>query len=273
MERPPGSTEPQPEPSPQPVPMPWERPATASAPATLPSGIDEPVDPEKDGGPAPEVFWAPPPSPKRREVEGAPGLVYAGVIPRTIAWLVDGLLVGFLSLVVIGILITIIVGSPEPGDTALSFVAWVGIAVITAAYLLAAWLGQGRATVGMRLLSLRIGAVANGAPLTLRQAIVRVALLGIVLWPLVAIPTIGVVGAAAFLVWPFVLLISAIVHPKRQGIHDRVAGTAIVGPAEASSGRVAILAAALLIVIVVFVMLAYIGSQLPDEAVRHIRIA
>ncbi len=143
-----------------------------------------------------------------RDVPGAPGLIYAGVLPRSLAWFVDGFVIALLSLVILGVLIALIVGTPEQGDTTLSTITWVGIAVIAAVYFIVFWTGRKRATPGMRLLSLQVGNVETGATLTPDQAAIRVAALGIVIWPLVAVPTIGVVGGFALFVWPLVLLAS-----------------------------------------------------------------
>jgi uncharacterized RDD family membrane protein YckC len=203
-----------------PAPMPWEHPVRDAA-SMSPEAL------EVDGGA--EVSWAPPDE-RSRDVPGAPGLIYAGVLPRTVAWLVDLFLIAVLSFVILAILIALIVGTPEPGDTTLSTVAWVGIAVIAAVYFIVFWTGGKRATPGMRALSLQIGNVETGAPLTPDQAAIRVAALGIVMWPLIAVPVIGVVGGFALIVWPVVLLVSTALNDRRRGIHDRIARTAMVQP-------------------------------------------
>ena len=208
-----------------PAPLPWEHPVgDAPSSATEPQGVDEQA----------EVSWAPPDG-ESRDVPGAPGLIYAGVVRRTVAWLVDMFLIAVLSLVILGVLIALIVGTPETGDTTLSTVAWVGIAVIAAVYFIVFWTGGKRATPGMRALSLQIGNVETGTTLTPDQAAIRVAALGIVMWPLIAVPAIGVVGGFALLVWPLVLLVSTALNDRRRGIHDRIAGTALVQPGGAKS--------------------------------------
>jgi len=166
-------------------------------------------------------------------VPGVPGLIFAGVIPRSVAWFVDLVLIAIVSLVVLTVLIAIIVGSPQQNDTALSVIAWIGIAVIAGVYFIGFWTGPRRATPGMRLLKLQVGFVATGQPLTTRQAVVRVAALGIPVWPLVAIPVLSVVSGVALTVWPVILLVSTAVSARRRGLHDRVAWSAVVMP----SGR------------------------------------
>jgi len=181
-------------------------------------------------GPPPGVFWGDPGVPQKRRVPGVPGLIFAGVIPRSIAWFVDLFLIAIVSLVVLTALIAIIVGSPGRSDTAMSVIAWIGIAVIAGVYFIGFWTGPRRATPGMRLLKLQVGFVATGQPLTTGQAVLRVAALGIPVWPLVAIPVISVVSGVALTVWPIILLVSTAVSARRRGLHDRVAWSAVVMP-------------------------------------------
>ena len=208
-----------------PAPLPWEHTVgDAPSTATDPQVVDEGA----------EVSWASPDD-ESRDVPGVPGLIYAGVVRRTVAWLVDLFLIAVLSLMILGILIALIVGTPEEGDTTLSVVTWVGIAIIAAVYFIVFWTGGKRATPGMRALSLQVGNVETGTTLTPDQAAIRVAALGIVVWPLIAVPAIGVVGGFALFVWPLVLLVSTALNDRRRGIHDRIAGTAMVQPGGAKS--------------------------------------
>jgi uncharacterized RDD family membrane protein YckC len=179
---------------------------------------------------APAVSWVAPGLPRKRLVPGGRGLIYAGVIPRTIAWLLDSALIALTSLVVLGILVTTIVGGPEPADAALSVIVWIGIAVIAMVYFMGFWTGPRRATPGMRLLKLQVGFVATGEPLTVRQAALRVVALGIPLWPLIAVPQIAVISGTVLLTWPVVLLVSTAVNARRRGLHDRAAWSAVVTP-------------------------------------------
>ena len=178
----------------------------------------------------PVTGWNAPDLPRKRRVPGAPGLIYAGVMPRTIAWIADVIVIGVVSLLILGILTTIIVGPPSGPDPALTLIVWIGIAVIGGVYFIGFWTGGRRATLGMRLFKLQVGFVATGEPLTLRQAVLRVAALGVPLWPLVAIPAITVVSGLVLVVWPIVLLVSTAVNPRRRGLHDRAAWSAVVIP-------------------------------------------
>ena len=203
------------------------REPVVASPATQPVAEAEPVEPVQ---PAPVASWVAPGLPRKRLVPGARGLIYAGVVPRTIAWFLDALFIGLTSLVVLGVLIAVIVGSPQQGDAALSVIVWIGIAVIATVYFMGFWTGPRRATPGMRLLKLQIGFVATGEPLTVRQAALRVVALGIPLWPLIAVPQIGVISGTVLLIWPVVLLVSTAVSARRRGLHDRAAWSAVVTP-------------------------------------------
>jgi uncharacterized RDD family membrane protein YckC len=209
--------------------------APAEVPVVAPSDAPLPDLAAQEPPPAvtPAVFWGDPGVPQKRRVPGVPGLIFAGVIPRSVAWFVDLFLIAVVSLVVLTALIAIIVGGPRQNDTALSVIAWIGIAVIAAVYFISFWTGTRRATPGMRLLKLQVGFVATGQPLTARQAVLRVAALGIPIWPLIAIPAISVVSAVALTAWPILLLVSTAVSARRRGLHDRVAWSAVVMP----SGR------------------------------------
>jgi len=196
----------------------------------LPGQAEPPAEIPPEPGPPPAASWGDPGVPQKRRVPGVPGLIFAGVIPRSVAWFVDLVLIAIVSLVVLTVLIAIIVGSPQQSDTALSVIAWIGIAVIAGVYFIGFWTGPRRATPGMRLLKLQVGFVATGQPLTTRQAVARVAALGIPVWPLVAIPVLSVVSGVALTVWPVILLVSTAVSARRRGLHDRLAWSAVVMP-------------------------------------------
>jgi uncharacterized RDD family membrane protein YckC len=54
--------------------------------------------------------------------------------------------------------------------------------------------------------------------------------LGIPLWPLIAVPQIGLISGTVMLIWPVILLVSTAANARRRGIHDRVAWSAVVTP-------------------------------------------
>lgn len=216
----------------RPKPLPPGEPPVADE--ALPGEPPDPVSAEpaaaQPSSSQPVGGWGAPTLPRKRYVPGVPGLIYAGVVPRTIAWLVDLIVIGFVSFVILATLIALIVGTPDSSDVVLSTIVWIGVAVVAAVYFIGFWTGGRRATLGMRVFRLQVGFVATGAPLTARQAALRVVALGIPLWPLVAIPAITVVSLLAMFVWPTVLLVSTGLSPRRRGLHDRAAWSAVVIP-------------------------------------------
>jgi len=79
----------------RPAPLPWEHTVEAAPIVTI-----EPQDVDQ----AAEVPWIQAED-HARDVPGAPGLIYAGVLPRSLAWFVDGFIIAVLSLVILGVLI------------------------------------------------------------------------------------------------------------------------------------------------------------------------
>ncbi len=68
------------------------------------------------------------------------------------------------------------------------------------------------------------------------------------------------------LAWPFLLLITTIISPTKQGLHDRIAGTWLVRPAAADSsglalGCILLLGLLVIIPIVAIIGLIFLGGQ------------
>jgi len=166
----------------------------------------------------------PRPSPGSREVPGAPGFEYAGVLRRSAAYAIDLAIVVVLSIVGLSLFIAVAIGVPEPGDTTLSLAAWTGMAVIAELYFVGFWTTGRRGTPGMRLLRLMIVRDSTNEPLGVVRSAVRVVALGIATWPLVAVPALNLVGGLIVLVWPLVLLASAVIGAQGRGLHDRLVG-------------------------------------------------
>jgi uncharacterized RDD family membrane protein YckC len=236
-----------------------------------------PTDPSPlptEAGPPPGVGWAPA-VPVQREV--APGLVFSSTGARFVAWIVDGFL-----LAVIGVVITAFLGAfgleatrttPQIGPTGLPdystyFVAdpvgSVLTVAVSAVYFIGSWTGGRRATPGQRLLTIQVGNAFDGRALTLDQAIRRWLGLGEPLVLFAAVP--GLVGLSGlWFIWAIVLLVTTATSPTKQGLHDRLANSAVVRPVTAGNTWVVgcvviafILAAAALLSIVALV---FIGSQ------------
>jgi len=215
------------------------------------------------GGPGPEVAWAAPPS--AREVPGAPGLVFAGVSTRFVAYFMDSVLLALPAIVVSTL-------RPVPQATTFDEVFYadpVTTILLTGlgfVYFVGFWTGGGRATPGMRMMKLQVGSAFEGRTLTLTQAVTRWALLGQPLALVSLIPPIAVVASLLSLVWTIILLVSTAASPTKQGIHDRVAGSAVVQPAGAGSSGAAL--ACLVVAVILlglallsFVALILLGSQ------------
>jgi uncharacterized RDD family membrane protein YckC len=211
----------------------------------------------------PEVAWAAPPSP--REVPGAPGLVFAGVATRFVAFLIDSILLALPAIVVSTI-------RPVPEATTFDEVFYadpVTTILLTGlgfVYFVGFWTSGGRATPGMRMMKLQVGSAFEGRTLTLTQAVTRWALLGQPLGLLSLIPPIAVVTALLSTVWTIILLVSTATSPTKQGIHDRVAGSAVVQPADAGTSGAALACLVIAVILlglalVSFVALILLGNQ------------
>ena len=189
------------------------QPVTAQA-ATEPSG-------------QPPVGWA---APQARPVPGHPQIVFADMPNRTIAYIVD-ILVVLVVAVIIGIVVGLATLSGGTTNGGFGIFANLLASVAIAVYFIYSW--TRRRTIGMRMLGLQIGNSTDGATLTVEQSIRRwVALFGpSVVYEVVAAfgsaSLTAVVGLIAF-VWTVYLFIDTARSPTKQGFHDRFAGSAVV---------------------------------------------
>jgi len=176
-------------------------------------------------------------------VAGPMGLIYGDVLNRSIAYIIDAIIIGIVTAILSAIIgaifgpaISVNLNSLLNGG-GLADVNWlvviidfaIGLAV-SIAYFVYLWTAQ-RATLGMRVMSLQVGNEADGATLKRDQAIMRWALLfgpaalSQAFWP---VPLIGFILGLASIVWFFVLLFTTWSSPTKQGIHDRTAHTMVV---------------------------------------------
>jgi uncharacterized RDD family membrane protein YckC len=223
------STPPQPEPTIAPPPAPG--PGAPLAPGPGAPLAPEPWAPVQPGNP-----WGTPPPDGggRYAVPGAPGLIYAGAIPRAAAWIVDGFLVGIVASIVSAPFAAPVALDANGAPDFTQMAAQGGVSaiistVIGAAYFILLWTTSGRATLGMRLFNLQVGNVADGTKLRMDQALKR--WIGFGTW-LGIIPLVGLFS----IVWELVLLATTVSSPTKQGLHDRFAGSAVVRPASAGNG-------------------------------------
>lgn len=233
--------------------------------------------PEPGAGSIPGGVWAPPPlgGGGRYAVPGAPGLEYAGALPRFAAFVLDLILVGFVAgIVALPFAPTLTqTGQANPLSWSTDYAVRTGVGSLIgvlaeAAYFTLLWMSSGRATLGMRLFSLQIGRADNGQRLDARASFIRWLALGSWLGVLGFSPALAGLGGLAQLGWSVVLLVSTIASPTRQGIHDRIAGSAIVRPVGAGNGLAyACLAIALIIpllAILSIIALIFLGGQVSD---------
>ena len=272
-QRPPGKSEPQPDapepiepPTPtQPAPMPWERPQATPAEQPRSTIISaEPVLTDQPAAGGPEVAWTPPAPPTA--VPGSAGLVYAGVGPRLVAWFIDGLVIAVPVVLLATALVGVLSLDLRTDGALLGLLYAILVVVIESLYFVYFWTSGRRATLGMRVFDLQIGSAVDGKTLTLQQAVIRVLALGYPIGILAYVP--GLQGVSSLLIlWEIVLLISTAIGPTKQGIHDRLAGSAIVQPAGRASNSAAtaclvIVAVMALIAVLSIVALLFLGSQI-----------
>ena len=174
-------------------------------------------------------------------VAGPMGLIYGDVLNRSIAYIIDAIIIGIVT-AILSAVVGAIFGPVISFDSLNSLLSggnvnWlvviidfaVGLAV-SIAYFVYLWTAQ-RATLGMRVMSLQVGNETDGATLKRDQAIMRWALLfgpaalSQAFWP---VPLIGFILGLASIVWFFVLLFTTWSSPTKQGIHDRSAHTMVV---------------------------------------------
>ena len=185
-------------------------------------------------------------------VAGPAGLYYADVPNRIIALIIDLILVGIVGLIV-SVVLYAIVGQPnsvktiaDPNsifgvrvETSTNYVAaLLGAAVglaISAGYYIYTWTAM-RGTVGQKLLGMQVGNAADGATITMEQAVRRWLALGGIFSLgqfLNPIPLLGLLIGLAALIWAIALLVTTAQSPTKQGLHDQFAGTIVVKAARA----------------------------------------
>lgn len=162
-----------------------------------------------------------------------PGLVFADTPSRVAAYVVDSFLLSALVSIppaLLGFYDYSYTGGayPEP----ISRASFVGLTIfsfaMSAAYFLWFWTGGRRATPGQRVFGIQLGNAFDGRPLTMTQAIERWLATLLILLPFLAL---AIASYAVFAVWWVVLVISIIISPTKQGIHDRFSRSALVRPA------------------------------------------
>ncbi len=224
------------------------------------------------GPAAPAVGWAAPP--KAVEVPGAPGLSFAGTAPRLVGYIVDLIILGIVGGFIGGLLGagTTTIRQSADGTSASYYTNVTGAAftvplvILSLVYFVFFWTGGRRASPGQRIFNIQVGNAFDGRSLTLEQAVRRWAGYGIWIGLLALAPALAGTSSLIQLVWVIALLITTATSSTKQGLHDRFANTALVRPAGAGSGGLAmacllVIGILFLIFVVSIVALIFLGGQ------------
>jgi len=140
---------------------------------------------------------------------------YVGLATRAIAFAIDALLIDVVAVVVAALaaLGLSLLSVDDSLDGALVAIAGVLFVIWSVAYFVTFWSTTGQ-TPGSRVMGARVCRAADGATLRPRVAAARVVCL-----VLAALP-----ACAGFL--------PILIDPRRRGLHDMLAGTVVVDPAE-----------------------------------------
>ena len=171
-------------------------------------------------------------------VAGPAGYYYADVPNRSIAYIID-----FIVMFIIGVLISIVAvailgtrvtaGSIETtsASTASQLVyqiLWYGVIAL---YFWYTWTRM-RGTVGMKLLGMQIGHEVDGRTIDTNQAMVRLVAMfcpGFVAGVISAFALgLGTIAQLIAFVWFLALLYTTAKSPTKQGLHDQYAHTMVV---------------------------------------------
>jgi uncharacterized RDD family membrane protein YckC len=215
---------------------------------TEPTGGTPPLPPQETPqaappqatSPQPASWQAPAPGATTIEPGPAPGVAYADLTTRIIAYIIDAILLGIFTFVIFLVLGAIILASLLAGGAVLAVIGFVVLAVFallaSAVYFIYTWMNL-RASPGQRLLSLETVNAADGATLTRDQAVRRWAFLfgpsavGTVAQLALGGTDIAILGSLislAVLGYSIYLLYTASQSSKRQGFHDVQAATVVV---------------------------------------------
>jgi uncharacterized RDD family membrane protein YckC len=264
---PPSPPEPdvQPEPGPDPDAEPGPPPA-AGIISAKPVGWTGPAQDAAGGSSAggPVVAWPTPAAKSPATVSD--GVVIAGIFSRLVAYSVDLLLLGSVDLIVSGLL-----GFDRTGDAVPALVVTAGLVVVDLAYFVGFWSSPWQATVGMRLLKLRVLGATTAGTLSVNDAVLRWLALTGAISIIAVVPGLGQYIGWITLLWGVVLLITTGSNPIHQGLHDRWARSVVAQPAPGGSGlafATCLFLAVLFLVVLPAALLLLVGPQLQDLLTR-----
>ena len=190
----------------------------------------------------------------------ADGIVIARVFPRVVGYFVDGLLLG-----AVGLIVSVPLGLYEADrDPTTALIVGVILVLVDLLYFVGLWTSGLQATLGMRLLRLRVLDAGAAGTMRINDALLRWIGLAGAIGILGLVPGlegyIGLIGA----IWLVVLLVSTGTDRLHQGLHDRWARSVVVQPAPGGSGMA--IATCLVLVVLIGLVLPLAGILLyPDE--------
>ncbi|HXG40391.1 MAG TPA: RDD family protein [Candidatus Limnocylindrales bacterium] len=193
-----------------------------------------------DTGPEGGTGWTSPPQPSGWSTPPiapgpAPGVAYADLVPRVVAFIIDAIILGFGYAIVWTVFLTTIFFAGGFGGLLVGIlVSGLVFILASAAYFVYTWTRL-RASPGQRVLGLETVNATDGATLTQDQAIRRWLYLfgpsALATILSVAGPALGAIStlvSLAALGYAIYLLYTASQDPKRQGFHDKQANTVVV---------------------------------------------
>lgn len=218
---------------------------------------------------APIVGWESPDAalaPSVRE-----GFVTAGIGARLVAWIIDIFIVGLVATIIFALIIGVTGGSIAEDATTLALLYSIVALGVEFLYFVGFWTSGMQATLGMRLLALRVVEADDGSTLEIGPAVIRFVAYGLPLSILALLPgVLGVIGSYGTTGWSIVLLLTTAMHPAHRGLHDRWAGSAVVRRADASNNAavvgclvIGLILIGLFIVLPIVVLIA-LGPQMEE---------
>ncbi len=212
------------------------------APGQPPAGAPPPSWQQPPQQPVPPSAPPPPAQPpawtanltSTAPVAGPAGYVYGDIPNRSIAYIIDAIIIGIIRLILSAITLAIFgnkvqnLTDPSTLSVLVFAILWYGVVV---AYFWYTWTRM-RATVGMKLLGMQIGHEVDGRTITDNAAIIRiVAMFGP--WFVADLLSafalgFGIIANLVAFIWFLALLYTTAKSPTKQGLHDQYAHTMVV---------------------------------------------
>lgn len=211
----------------------------------------------------PLVAWAPPVAPAAATTFTT-DLVISGTFSRVVAYSVDVLLLTSAETIVNGVL-------GQYGDnpsTSLALIVGIIFIGVDFLYFVGLWTSGWQATIGMRLLKLRVLGARDAATLSLNGALIRWLALTGAIAILSVVPAVRPYVALLSVLWFLALLVSTATDRLHQGLHDRWGSSVVVQPGPGGSG--AAFVTCLVLVVFVGIVLPFIALVLAGDQVRDI---